>query len=199
MAQPHSHPDRTRRDDAEREWVAAIRRGDESAFAALFTAYYEPLWALVNDYVHAPDTAEEVVQDIFFRLWAQRTTWQVRGSVRGYLYSAARSRAIDQLRRERRENRWAAATGTENPPDIAGGEPSAGPDARLAAAELSAALDQAIERLSPALREVLVLRARHHLTYPEIAGVLDVSPKAVEVRVTRAFRQLREYLKPYID
>ncbi len=124
--------------------------------------------------------------------------WQVHGSVRGYLYSAARSRALDYLRRERVARRWEETEAL----DVAAGDAGPVPDdieARFRAAELSVALDEAIRRLSPALREVLLLRSRHHLTYPEIARVLDVPLKTVETRVTRAFKALRELLAAYLD
>ncbi len=182
------HPDR------EPDLVARICAGDESAFAALFAMHYEGLWALVNGYVDAPDVAEEIVQDIFVRIWAQRARWEVHGSVRGYLYSAARSRALDYLRHQRVVRRWEDTTSVELGTRVVDDT-----EALLAASELSAALDTAIAQLSPALREVLVLRARHHLTYPEIARLLQVSPKAVETRVTRAFKALRELLGPYIE
>src|SRR2546423_12743163 len=67
--------------------VARIRAGDEAACEVLFRAYHVPLWRFAYGYVHSREVAEELVQDVFCTLWGERSTWDVRVSVRAWLYA----------------------------------------------------------------------------------------------------------------
>ena len=85
----------------ERDWVARIRGGDAPAFEALFHAYHAPLCAFANRLVGVRDLAEEIVQEVFLYIWERRETWDVRSSVKSYLFTAVRNAAMSYLRHER--------------------------------------------------------------------------------------------------
>lgn len=73
----------------ERAWVARIAQGDERAFADLFRAYFPALCTYAQTYVRSAALAEELVMDVFRRLWDARENVALRGrSVRSYLFSA---------------------------------------------------------------------------------------------------------------
>ena len=75
------------------EWVAAVRAGEPAAFEALFHAYHAPLCTFAHRYLGARDLAEEIVQEVFLFVWERRETWDVRTSVRSYLFTAVRNAA----------------------------------------------------------------------------------------------------------
>src|SRR5688572_15723797 len=77
---------------------ARIRRGDERAFRELFDAYYVPLCRFATTLLGSRDAGEDVVQGLFAKIWEQRATLAVRGSVRSYLYQAVHRRVIDEWR-----------------------------------------------------------------------------------------------------
>ena len=80
-----------------------IRRGDYAGFEALYRAHYEGLFAFVLHYVKAPETAEELVQDLLLKLWQQRQRWDPGGNAKAYLYAAARNNALKHLRHRKVE------------------------------------------------------------------------------------------------
>ena len=95
--------------EADRAWVAATAAGDEAAFEALFHAYHAPLCAFFYRYVGTRDLAEEIVQEVFLFVWERRQTWEVRTSVKNYLFTATENTA--HLRRNRRAARDLAQDG----------------------------------------------------------------------------------------
>lgn len=182
-----SDSDRTERDH---QWAERIQEGDRAAFEALFRTYAEPLCAFAEQYTQSPEIAEELVQDLFFKIWKNRSQWSPTVSVKSYLYTAARNLALDYLKHERVVETWKEETLQERPAPEA-------PDERLHRDQLRQAVQEAIEELPDRPRQVFKLSRRHGLTYREIGRVLDLSIKTVETYMRRAFRSLRERLEPH--
>jgi RNA polymerase sigma-70 factor (ECF subfamily) len=174
--------------EVERGWVASIAAGDETAFEALFHAYHAPLCAFVYRYVGARDLAEEIVQEVFLFVWERRETWDVRTSVKNYLFTAVRNAAVSYLRHEHVVRRREAET-----VDLFA-RPSPSTDSEARTAELAGAVQRAISRLPDRCRLVFTLHREQGLTYSEIAEVLEISPKTVEVQMGRALKSLRKAL-----
>src|SRR6266581_8429585 len=97
--QPLPSWDDVRTDADERAWVDRIRAGDVAAFEALYRRYWERLYAFAFRYLHSKEDSEEVVQEVFFRIWRGRAHWVPAGAVRNYLYLAVRNSARDRLER----------------------------------------------------------------------------------------------------
>lgn len=178
----------------DRAIVAAVRDGSASAFRALFCAHYEVLCRYAYRFVRSRAIAEELVSDVFLRIWTQRARWEVRGKVRAYLFSATRNLAIDHLRRELVERRSLDATSREM--RATGPASSTEADRRLAAAEVAAAMQRAVDELPPRPRQVFLLRWQRQLTNLEIAASLGIAVKTVEMHMTRALDALRASLAP---
>jgi len=179
-------------ENPEREWVERIRAGDEAAFETLFTAYYHALCEFARSFVHAPDAAEELVQNLFLRIWEHRSEWRPEG-VRAYLFAACRNGALDYRRHERIVARFEDRSAAE---DLGGGlgHAPARPDEEAQAGELEAALREAVQQLPERRRLVVVLRWEHQLSHAEIAKVLGISIKTVETQFGRAIAILRTEL-----
>lgn len=161
-------------------------------FGALFRATYGELCSFVVGYVSSRAIAEELVQDLFLRMWERRASMQQEVPARSYLYHAARNRALDYLRHERIVHRTSSELAYE------GERFSESADAELNAEDFNAALQVAIEQLPPGTRQVFVLCKGHGLKYTQIAETLDISVKTVEGQMSRAFRMLRLQLKDYL-
>ena len=174
-----------RRLPKESEWVEAIRAGDPTAFEALFHAYHAGLCSFAYRYLGARDLAEEIVQEVFLCVWERRESWHVRTSVRSYLLTAVRNAALSYLRHERVVRRrqheipW--------PQDAL--VPS--PEVRALEAETITAVRDAVGRLPERCRMVFTLHREQGLTYLEVAEVLGISPRTVEVQIGRALKALR--------
>ena len=177
-------------------WYRALRAGDERAFEALFRAHYDPLCRFVREYVRAPEVAEDVVQGLFVRLWRDHRKHEIRGSVRAYLYVAARNAALNHIRHERLAHllsrRWQAA-----PVDAPLPAAPRTPEEELASGEASAAVRAAIDDLPERARLAATLRWEHQLSYAEIADVMGISVKGVENQLGRIMKSLRASLAAY--
>jgi RNA polymerase sigma factor (sigma-70 family) len=82
------------RERQELECFGQMRTGDEAAFETLFRAYAKPLCAFAYTYVGSTAAAQEIVQELFCRIWERRDTLEMPRSVHAYLFSATRNRAI---------------------------------------------------------------------------------------------------------
>lgn len=176
--------------DDEATWAPRIRAGDVAAFEALFRAYHRRLVAYVEGYVHSSEAAEEVVQDVFFGIWNRREQWELRGSVRGYLYASARNAALNYGRRKRLETRGLERVGAD-PLGVVAPLPERGAQDRLEREEVAAEVRRAVQSLPERSRQVVMLRWEQGLKYAEIAEVMGISVKGVENQLARAVKTLR--------
>jgi len=172
----------------ESEWVEAIRAGDPSAFEALFHAYHAGMCSFAYRYLGARDLAEEIVQEVFLCVWERRESWHIRTSVRSYLLTAVRNAALSYLRHERVVRRRQIEI-----PD-AQEALAASPEVRAQEAEMITAVQEAIARLPERCRVAFTLHREQGLTYVEVAEVLGISPRTVEVQIGRALKALRKRL-----
>jgi len=180
----------------ERALLARVSAGDRDAFNELVYAYVEQL--LDYGYYLTGDraSAEDIAQEVFCWLWDNRLTLHVQISLRSYLLTAVRHRALDLRRRAQRETRAQGLYAREAVIAATSGR-AFGPEDDVLAGELSLILREAIDSLPQRRREILRLRWEQ-LSYSEIARTLGISVKTVEAQVTRAFETLREFLGPAI-
>jgi len=180
-------------DDAtERAWVVAVRTGDAGAFEEMFTAYAARLAGFVWTYLSSEDECEEIVQDLFLWIWEHRFEWEVPGSLRTYLFRSAANRALSRLRHRRVERRFLERSPPEQP--LIGSASSSRADHETAERELSSAIDETVAKLPERCRTVFILNRQQHLSYAEIAELLGISPRTVEVHMGRALAELRKQL-----
>ena len=177
--------------------AARVQAGDASAFEELFIAYYRRLFVFVESYVRSAEVAEDLTVDVFVRIWERRTEWELRGSVRPYLYAAARNEALAWLRRQRMIERVHDGAAHDDAPPGMGAPPPPG-DAAVQARELAEAVEQAIQRLPDRGREAFVLHRKHGLSYAEVGETMGISPRTVEVHIRRAFQALRADLGGFL-
>ena len=173
--------------------LSRIRLGDADAFESLFHAYYPALCDFVWSYVRSRDVAEELVQSVFLWIWEHHATWEPTGGVRAYLFAACRNQALGVLKHERVVSRIARRAIQEGIPlGIAGAR--LGPDEELQAAQLADAFRAAIDLLPERRRLAVILRWQQQMSHAEIARVMGISVKTVEVQLGRALVFFRKRL-----
>jgi RNA polymerase sigma-70 factor (ECF subfamily) len=177
--------------DDDRALLDRLRHGDEAAYDAIFRAWYAPLVRRTTGMVRERAVAEELVQDVMLELWRRRETLDVNRSIAGYLFQAARNRALNHLRHLQVERRDLAQAAPEPSRD-------APAPATLAAEELDAAIRRTMDELPPRCRQVFELSRVQGLRYAEIAESLGISVKAVEAQMSRALRTFRERLAEWL-
>jgi len=177
--------------------VHRIRSGDVTAFEQLFHELHAPLCEVVDSYVRSQSVAEEIVQDLFFVAWVKRDRLRA-GSIRGYLFSSARNRALHHLRHESVVRRWGQHVETR--PEVSGlGQAAPRADEVTETDERRRAVRLAIDRLPPRARLAFVLRWEHKMSNTDVATAMGISIKGVEKLVTIARRHLRAALGAHSD
>lgn len=176
--------------------VARIESGDESAFEELFRRYYRDLYLFALGYVRSRDLAEEVVQEVFVRLWERRQRWSPSSSLKLYVYRAVRNEALNCLRSLRvREYEPLEVV------DAAHGHlilEALTPIGMMQQTELVSAVAEAIDRLPERRRAAFLLHRIHGFTYEEIAATMEISPKTVANQISEALHYLLDAIAPYL-
>jgi RNA polymerase sigma-70 factor (ECF subfamily) len=180
------------------EWVTRIRESDHGAFEALVHWYSDRLCAFVYGSTRDVEATKELVQDLFLWIWRHRHQWDVRGGLTTYLYRSARNRAISYLRHDNLEQRWRDEVTLGDADNGSPVAPNDGDD-RIAVDDLTQAIDRAVDSLPDRCRQVFTLNRQHRLTYREIAEMLGISVKTVEVHMGRALVALRLQLSDWIS
>ena len=173
--------------------IEQIRAGDESAFDALFTAWYGKLQAYAFSVLQNEAQAEEVVQTVFCRIWEKRQQWKVHTSMKAYLYGSVYHQCMDGLRRAKQVSKYqrhVLLSSTEGHSTPASGK------AELK--ELEARLQVALSQLPDQCRAIFQLSRFGGLKYREIAEQLQLSIKTVEAQVSKALKHLRDQLTDFL-
>jgi RNA polymerase sigma-70 factor (ECF subfamily) len=131
--------------------------------------------------------AEEVRQQTFLEAFRDFDAFQHRASRRAWLFGIASHRCLDALRDQRR-TKW---TEIDDNAVLHTHDPRTGPEGQLEHAQLSAALEECMQSLSPEVRMTVLLRFQTELTYEELAPQLAARADALQMRVTRALSALR--------
>lgn len=170
------------------QWVRQIRNGNNKAFEKLFRRYCDDLHRFIWGYVKQEDIAEELVQDVFVKIWEERESLDPSKSIKSLLYRIGRNLAIDFLRHRKIVNEWklekkALQKYSTNPMLL---------DEKLSKKMVLQDVKAAIEDLPERRRLIFVLSRYNHLTYKEIACLLDISVNTVETQISRALKKLRK-------
>jgi RNA polymerase sigma-70 factor (family 1) len=188
-------PAQSTRADAERVLIGAVRAGSTSAFEQVYRSYREALTRVAARFAPSAAVADEVVQDVFLRIWRTRSTWDPGDNLTAHLFAVTRNAAMNAGRRGALEARYTAAdVRLDNIADR-----MAGPDADADAHERNRALAAAILALPARAREAFLLRWRDGLSYADTARVMGTSVKTVEKQLASALKAIRRALGPEVS
>ncbi|SEW19620.1 RNA polymerase sigma factor [Chitinophaga arvensicola] len=168
-----------------------VARGDHDAFRLLFEEYAEKMHAAVYGYTKSQWVAEELVQEMFIRLWKYRQQLEKVEDTSGYLYRMTFNLINDWLKKTINEKNILEAVAhhkTSNPYDA---------EQQIRNDELKRILAAAIDQLPPQKKLIYQLNREQGFSYQEIAQMLQLSPSTVKNHLVEATKLLRTYLKNY--
>lgn len=168
--------------------IESLRNGDESAYTYLIDAYHHKLCVYANSLVKNVYSAEDIVQNVFIKVWEQRTRLKSDHAIKSFLYKLAYNEFIDLYRKNQslfslEKSYYDALNGIVQEEDSE------------AFQRILNAVNKEIQNLPPKCKEVFILSKKEGLTNIEIAEHLDVSIKTVEAQITKAFSILRSSLE----
>lgn len=177
-------------DDYDLLIMKVVANDDEAAYYKLFNQFYTPLCVYAFRYVRSMQTREDIVQDVFLKLWNDRKSIQITSSIRTYLLVATKNHCLNYLQRKELELSYEQSLLKEFCE-------TSSEDGLYSLSELQSMIDKAIANLPEKYRKVFEMSRFQNLTYREIAEQEGISVKTVEAYMSKSLAILRTELKEY--
>lgn len=175
----------------EQQLLSALRDGSEAAYEEIFRRFWTRCYTIARSKVQSHAEAEEIVQTIFFALWEKRAMLYLT-NLWYYLQTSVRNRVIDHIRQQVTQRKYWDYYKTFMPWQRTVTEET------IAYDDLNEALEAAVSHLPEKSREVFRLNRLEGRSVAEIAGLLQLSEKAIEYHLTKSLKQLRYHLRDFI-
>jgi RNA polymerase sigma-70 factor (family 1) len=170
-----------------------IARHDEKAFKALFEAYQPRLYRYLIGIVKSKETAEEMVIDVFLKIWQEREKLGGVERFDAFLFRIAFNQSVDFLRRAARDPKIKDIIWQDI--ELAGGLPS---DEPVLVKEYEVRLKEAIGKLSPQRQLVFRMSREKNFSHSAIAEKLQLSKYTVSNHISESLRFIRAYLANFL-
>jgi len=186
------------------DWAIVVRRcldGDSTAWAELVKAQHRRVYGLCYRFTGSSHDAEDLTQEVFLKVYGNLGSFDLsRGSFPTWLTTLTRNLLVDHFRRGRQQRAtdsldagWEDSSELQISDRLADGKPS--PHQHAAAREIERMVQQALTKISPELREAVILRDLQDLDYKEIAQVLRIPEGTVKSRISRGRAELARLLE----
>jgi RNA polymerase sigma-70 factor, ECF subfamily len=186
-------------DIPERKIVEKIQEGNEKAFEYLYEKYYVLLCIVAREYLKDRFLAEEIVGDLFFKLWKNHARINISTTIKGYLLKSIQNSCLNYIAHVKSEQKLKddlLVSSAYNGQYISWSEDY--PFGSILVKELEGKIDIALEELPGQCREIFCLSRYNELKYEEIAERMNLSINTVKTQMKIALIKLRESLKDYL-
>jgi RNA polymerase sigma-70 factor, ECF subfamily len=203
----HLH-DRVRERHLEADWQVVVRRcldGDSLAWTELVKAHHRRIYALCYRFTGSSHDAEDLTQEVFLKVYGNLAAFDLaKGSFQTWITTLTRNLLVDHFRRTKQQRvtdsmdaGWDGGDEQQTVGRISDRLSDAGPTPHEQAArkELEKMVQQALTKVSPELREAVILRDLQDMDYKEIAQVLRIPEGTVKSRISRGRAELARLLE----
>ena len=169
-----------------------LSRKDESAFEQVFKTHFKNLHSYAFTILKDQDEAEEIVQQVFFKLWERSNNLSLEGSVTSYLYRAVHNECMNFIKHQKvkADHRLHVVHSMKSEQQYE--------EDKLGGSELAEKIRESLNELPEQCRAVFQLSRFENLKYREIADKMDISVKTVENHMGKALRLLRAKLIDFL-
>ena len=164
-------------------WITALRQGNIQAFNELFDRYGKRLYHFSIGYLKSAQDAEEIVQEVFLKIWKTREELLVEKSFESYLFTIAKNAILNTIRKSKSEQVYLTYAKIYTGKNVL-------LDEELNFRELEKAYRLVIEQLSPHRKKIYVLSKEQALSNAEIAQMMNISVKTVENQLAIALQKI---------
>ncbi|NML39880.1 RNA polymerase sigma-70 factor [Chitinophaga sp. G-6-1-13] len=174
----------------EQELLKRLAIGDEAAFTAIYLQYHGGIYTYLLKFTKNPLLTEDLVHDVFLKIWEIREQLDIKSSFAAYLYRLARNAALTQLNRltlfdaVRDEVMHRVSLGIHEPSVLNAVEQK----------QYEELLQRAINNLPPQRREAFILCRQQGKSYEEAATLMNISRNTFKQHLSLAVKSIREYL-----
>lgn len=178
--------------------IPLLQKGDRKAFEAIYRLYSNNLYIIAHSYIPHQHIAEDLVQEVFIRLWDSRDKLEIRSNIGGYLFKMVRNKCLDHLRKPRRTISIDDGVNLAEKRILLYALEDEGAS-KLIETELEQSIYEAIDRLPDACKAVFLKTRIEGMKYREAAHELNISVKTVESHMTKALKHMRVYLREFLS
>lgn len=176
-----------------KELLKGFSKGDRAAFRAIFELMEPRLHGFVFSYTKSDYIAEEIVQEIFIKIWERREEIKLSGSFSAFLYTMARNRTLNYLRNASqraviRDELWKNVSLLQEDTE-----------AKMIFSEYREIVDDIIDHLPRKKRSIYIMSREEGKTNAEIADILGISPKTVKNHLWKIFETIKIQLRPHLE
>jgi RNA polymerase sigma-19 factor, ECF subfamily len=165
-----------------------VAKGNEKAFRTLYDACFNQLSAYIFKLCKSPAATEEIVQEIFLKLWLNRVALTNVDAPEAYIFSMARNKTIDYLRKLAKETQLITALSIQLQ------EYNNNIDDKLNISELQLIIEEALSQLSPQKIQIFRLSKQEGLSHDEIANKMQLSKSTVKNHLSETLKHVREHI-----
>ncbi len=166
---------------------------DQQAFEKLYVHFYQRLLHFACSFTKERAAAEEIVEDVFVKLWERREKMAAINNLQVYLFVAIRNRALNFLDWKSRDM---ISYLDKYPENIRTSQDT--PESMLMTKEMAAQINKAVETLPPRCKIIFKMVREERLKYKEVAEILNISPRTVDTQMTIAVKKLSAAINLYI-
>ena len=172
-----------------------ISDGDEHAFELLFRRYYPRLCGFACKFVLNTNEAEEIVQEVFLKIWEKRELLKSQKELKPYLFKSVQNLCLNFVRHQQAVNKYYSVIESVYKSST---NPNFDIHEQLFGEELQTKIEEIMESLPQECKRIFQMSRDEGLKYSEIAKELNISIKTVETQMSRALSQFRNELKDYL-
>ena len=179
--------------NSEKELLSRVAEGDENAFGQLFKTYYNLLGEFILRITESLPLTQEIVQDVFVKIWVNRCSLAKVDSFKAYLFVVARNHAFNCLKQIAREKshkkEWVNSVLHHAVNDVE----------EIDTIDTGKLIDEAVELLPSQQKKVYTLSRRNGIRHQEIARELNISHETVKKHMVLALRFLKNHLRSHLS
>lgn len=180
---------------SEKDLILGIKQSNQKAFELVFKQYFAGLCYFARTYLNDKITAEDIVEEVFYKFWEQRSVIDITVSLKSYLYKSVQNHCLNYLKHLSVEEKYKNLKQTTSVEIPENGEEIT---SWLLAAEIEAKFESAVNTLPQQCKHIFELNRYEKMKYHEIASHLRISVKTVETQMSRAINKIRIALKDYL-
>lgn len=177
--------------DHERYLLNQVARGDQEAFKQLYNTFKDKLCSFIFVMSHSRETAEDVVQDVFLKIWLQRERLAGIENFNAYLFKMSQNHFLNLLRRIIKKKQGLSKVLEEDTSIFAN------PDQQLIYKNIRMEIEKIVSELPSRQKDIYVLKREVGLKHEEIAEQLQISLSTVKNHLTQALKTIQKKINHY--
>lgn len=173
--------------------IASLKAGDRQAFNVLYWKYAKEVGKIALKYFKSKDLSEEIVQEVFIRVWENRASLNENASFRNYLYTITKNLVLNKVRKFFNERKYLSYLGRQmnlfhnKTEDV------------VIYSDLEKFSARLINSLPPQRKRIFKMSREEKMSNQEIANLLGLSKRTVENHIARAIKYMKTYLKTHAE